>query len=201
MNKKKIAYVTVIITCLLSVSLIFQPQVKRVSAANGDLVFYNRIAPNGDVYQDDDYLYGGTIYNNRSDDTYRITQIRVDFYTKLDNGTIEHTDIAADNFPDNDPRYEIAPYESRTFTFQNTMNLTIGSSYNVTITLFFIDVTSTVETPFSRLMEDNATINVLYKRPPSPTYIWAVLVLLSAGILAMVIVGIVGWVKERREKK
>ena len=201
MNKKKIAYVTVIITCLLTMSMVFQPHIKKVAAANGDVLIYDRISPSGDVYQDDDYLFGGTIFNNRSGETFRVTLLKVDFYNKLENGTILKTSVASENYPD-DPRYVVAPFEAKTYYFQFAINLTIGLSYNLTILFYFKDVTSTVETPFERaMMDDNATINVIYKRPPSPAYIWAVLVLLTVGILAMVVVGIVGWVRDRRAKK
>ncbi len=201
MNKKT-TYVIFIITCLLSLSMVFQPQhLNQVSGANGDLVFYDLISPDGDVYQYDDYLFGGTIFNNRSDDTYRVSQLRVDFEYTHENGTIETTRVSSEQFAENDPRYWIAPFEAKTIYFQTAMNLTIGRSYNLSVKILFIDVESVVETPFVRPISENATITVQYKRPPSPGYIWIVLVLLSVGILSFIVLGIVGWVKDRRAKK
>ncbi len=201
MNKKT-AYVTFIIACLLSLSMVFKPQhINKVSGANGDLVFYGLISPNGDVYQDDDYLFGGTIFNNLSDDTFRVTQLRVDFEYTNTSGIIETTRVSSEQFAENDPRYWVAPFEAKTVYFQTVMNLTIGRSYNLSVKILFINIESEVETPFSRQIGENATISVQYKRPPSPAYIWVVLVLLSVGILAFVVLGIVGWVRDRRAKK
>ncbi len=201
MNKKT-AYVIFIITCLLSLSMVFQPQhLNIVSGANGDLVFYDLISPNGDVYQKDDYLFGGTIFNNHSEDIFRITQLRVDFEYTYDNGTIETTLVSSEQFAEDDPRYRVTPFEAKTIYFQTMMNLTIGRSYNLSVNILFINIESVVETPFVRPFSENATITVQYKRPPSPVYIWAVLVLLSIGILSFIVLGIVGWVKDRRAKK
>ncbi|MHA1155420.1 MAG: hypothetical protein ACTSQK_04870 [Candidatus Heimdallarchaeota archaeon] len=201
MNKKT-AYVTFIIACLLSLSMVFKPQhINKVSGANGDLVFYGLISPDGDVYQDDDYLFGGTIFNNLSDDTFRVTQLRVDFEYTNTSGMIETTRVSSEQFADEDPRYWVAPFEAKTVYFQTVMNLTIGRSYNLSVKILFINIESGVETPFTRQIGENATISVQYKRPPSPSYIWAVLILLSVGILAFVVLGIVGWVKDRRAKK
>lgn len=201
MNKKT-AYVIFIITCLLSLSLVNQPTyINKVSAADGDLVFYNRISPVGDVYQEDDYLFGGTVFNNRSDDTFRVTQLRVDFEYTNDTGMIETTRVSSEQFAENDPRYLVVPYEAKTVYFQTMINLTIGHSYNFTVKILYIDIESSSETPFVRQIGENATISVQYKRPPSPVYIWAVLALLTIGILAFVVLGIVGWVRDRRAKK
>ena len=199
MNKKTL-YVTFLITSLLAISMVYKPHINKVSAAEVDLLRYDRICPVGDVYQDDIYQFGGTLYNNDTSNTYRISSLRVDIYN-ISSQAIPQTTIATDDFDAEDPRYWLEPFESRSVYFEYAINLTIGSSYNLTVNIQYFDIESQTEFPNDIQIGENATINVIYKRPPSPAYIWVVLVLLTMGILAMVIVGIVGWVRDRRAKK
>ena len=196
---KKILSTLLIISSILTVSLIFQPN--YVAGAEFRLLFSNKQCPSGDVYQGDPVIFGATIYNNASD-TFRVLSFRIDVYNDSEEKqgrNFKETDIVYE-FPEDDVRYILAPEVSQTLYFQTNMSLRLDTNYTLQMFVLYIDVESQVETPNQFQIGGNLTLNVLYRREGAPNYIWVVFALLIVGILAFVVAAVVSWARERRDK-
>ncbi|MFW9921748.1 MAG: hypothetical protein ACFFDW_00470 [Candidatus Thorarchaeota archaeon] len=199
MNKKIIS-TTLMIACVLAVAMIYEPQMGQ--AAIVKLLMYDQIAPKGDIYQEDIAILGGTIFNN-STDTFRIVQLAADFYhyERNSSGRFEFKDSwDTPTTNEGDPRYIIEPNQARTIYFEHVIDLELNN-YTLIIRILYIDVASTTETPNDIQLGNNVSINVKFPRPSTPGYIWAVLVILSLAIIAIIVVGVVGWIRDRKAKK
>lgn len=199
MNKKLIS-TTLMIACVLAVAMVYEPQMGQ--AAYVKLLMYDQIAPHGVIYQDSTIILGGTIFNN-STDTFRIVQLAADFYYYVTNETgkfefKESWDTPTSN--EGDPRYLLEPNTARTVYFEHVVDLELNN-YTLIIRILYIDVTSTSETPNDFQLGNNVSIDVKYARPQTPGYIWAVLVILSLAIVAFIVAGVAGWIRDRKAKK
>lgn len=195
---KKFLYATLILTCVLSVAFIYQPYVGKVTAAEQPIFIYDQIAPEEQVYQDDIALFGATFYNNWSD-TFRIYQLVTDIYNDSTKNMLPQESWIFENTNEEDIRYQLEPGQSRTLYFEHELDLELAS-YNLTLRVLYIDVTSETENFNDVQIGNNVSIEVIYRRPQTPQYIWAVLVILTVGILAIIVAGLVSWIRERRSR-
>ena len=197
--KKKLLLPILTLAVVLTASFVVQPRIAQVSAKLGDLLIYNRLCPEGDIYRYDTIIFGGTIYNNDSR-TYHLTELRANFYGQTNRSLLLYSYEYL--FQHEITRYELPPGLTRTVSFQATIKeeLKIQDNYTVTLMVSYYEEGTEVE-PFTRQIGNNATINIKLRRIDAPNYIWAVLVLLSIGILVFVIVGLVGWIRERRARQ
>lgn len=193
---KKILTTAFIITTILTVAFVVKPQISQ--AAVEELFVYDRICPSGEVYKDSIQQFGGTIYNNRTIDSYRLTSIRVDIYY-AENKSNPQADYTKE-FSETDVRYLLEPGEAITVFFQHVIDLPLDVNYTFQIHILYINTASQTEIPNDVQIGNNATVDVVYDRPDAPSYIWVVMGLLLAGIVAFIVLGIVGWVRDRRAK-
>lgn len=184
---------------MLTTAFIIQPENAKVSASLGDLLLYNRLLPEGDVYREDTIIFGVTIHNNTTRNFY-LSEIRANFYASDSRANVTH--FYEYLFQHDVTRDELPPQLTRTVSFQATIKeeLRVQDNYTVMLMLSFYEE-GHEEGPYTKQIGENATINIKVHRLDAPNYIWAVLVLLSLGILSFVVVGLVGWVKERRAKQ
>lgn len=193
---KKILTTAFILATILSVAFVVKPQISK--AAAGELFLYDRICPSGEVYQNSIQQFGGTIYNNRTIEAYRLTSIRVDIYY-ADNKSLPQADYTKE-FSETDVRYVLEPGEAITVFFQHEIDLPLDVNYTFQIHILYINTESQTEIPYDKQLGENATVDVIYDRPDAPSYIWVVMALLIAGIIAFIVLGIVGWVRDRKAK-
>jgi len=202
---KKLLRLTFILACLLTVAYIIQPNLAKVSA--GHLVVFNRLGPSGDIHQGDIIIFGGTIYNNESIATYILTYLEVEVLALNDSGVLENIrpfeDFSFDSLPN---RNTVAPYESRTFAFQHIIGdeWPVEDNYTVTLKLHYRDIKDVGDeqvVDYELQIGESKTVNVKVKRIDAPNYIYGVFVVLLLAILAFIIIGLVGWIRERRAKQ
>jgi len=203
MNKKILQF-TIILTSLLAVSFVIQPQIARTSAEAGWLLIFDPKIPSQIIYQGDTIIYGGTIFNNDTSTTYLLTELDLRVYHP-DNTSKNIQPYAPFTFYSLATRNTIAPMESRSFAFEQKLGKEwpVHENYTVSLYVYFRDVEDAGDETvfdFEKLLA-NATVNVDLRRIDSPDYIYAVFVLLLVSILALLIVAIVGWVRERRSKQ
>ena len=184
---------------MLTTAFVIQPEIAKVSANLGDILLYNRLLPEGDVYRDDTVIFGVTLHNN-STRNYYLSEIRANFYAFDSRANVTH--FYEYLFQHDVTRDELPPQLTRTVSFQATIKeeLRVQDNYTVMLIVSYYEE-GHEEGPFTRQVGENATINIKVHRLDAPNYIWAVLVLLSLGILSFVVVGLVGWIKERRAKQ
>jgi len=184
---------------MLTTAIVIQPEIAQVSANLGDILIYNRLCPVGDVYRYDTIIFGGTLHNN-STTNYYLSEIRANFYEADNRGNITH--FYEYLFQHDVTRDELPPQQARTVSFQATIEeeLRVQDNYTVMLMVSYYEE-GHEEGPFTRQIGSNATINIKIRRLDAPNYIWVVLVLLSLGILAFVVVGFVGWIRERRSRQ
>ncbi|NHJ03208.1 MAG: hypothetical protein EAX90_00120 [Candidatus Heimdallarchaeota archaeon] len=194
---KKIFTTAFIIATILTVAFVVKPQMSH--AAVEELLVYDRICPSGEVFQGSIQSFGGTIYNNRTIDTYRLNAIRVDIYNDTKKGPLPEFNYVTE-FDETDVRYILEPGEAITVFFQHEIDLRLERNFTFQIHLLYFNFESQVETPNDIQIGENATVHVIYDRPDAPNYIWVVMALLIAGIIAFIVLGIVGWVRDRRAK-
>ncbi|MBN1328718.1 MAG: hypothetical protein JXA54_04515 [Candidatus Heimdallarchaeota archaeon] len=203
MNKKILQF-TIILTSLLAVSFIIQPQIARTSAETGRLLIFDPKFPSQTIYRGDTIIYGGTIFNNDTSRTYLLTEFDIRVYHP-DNLTKNLQPYSPFSFYSLATRNIIAPMESRTFAFEKALGeeLKIHDNYTFSMYLYFRDEADAGdETVFDfEKFLGNATVNVDLRRIDSPDYVYVVFIVLLVSILAILIIGIVGWVRERRSKQ
>ncbi|MBK5113417.1 MAG: hypothetical protein KGD59_05700 [Candidatus Heimdallarchaeota archaeon] len=197
--KRKILIPILTLAVILTAAFVVQPEIAKVSANLGDLLIYNRLCPVGDVYRYDTIIFGGTIHNNDTRN-FLLTEMRANFYAEGNRSEIIH--FYEYLFQHEVTRDELPPGLSRTISFQATIEeeLDIENNYTVMLIVSYYEEGTEVA-PWTRQIGSNATINILLRRIDAPNYIWAVMVLLSIGILAFVVVGLVGWIRERRARQ
>lgn len=197
--KRKILLPITILAVMLTTAFVIQPEIAKVSANLGDILIYNRLLPEGDVYRDDTIIFGVTLHNN-STTNYYLSEIRANFYAPDSKSNVTH--FYEYLFQHDVTRDELPPQLSRTVSFQATIKeeLRVQDNYTVMLMVSYYEE-GHEEGPFTRQVGENATINIKIRRLDAPDYIWVVLVLLSLGILAFVVVGFVGWIRERRSKQ
>ena len=202
---KKVLRLTFILTCLLTVAFVIEPKLAKVSA--GHLVVFNKIGPGGDIHQGDIVIFGGTIYNNESLATYILTYLKVEVFEVNETGDLvdirPFEDFSFDSLPN---RNTVAPHESRTFAFQHVIGneWPIKDNYTVTMKIFYRDIKDVGDeqvTDYELQIGKTTKVNVKVKREDAPNYIYGVFVVLLLAILAFVIIGLVGWIRERRAKQ
>jgi hypothetical protein len=197
--KKKILIPIFTLAVILIGAFVVQPKIAQVSANLGDLLIYNRLCPEGDIYRYDTIIFGGTIHNNDSRN-YLLTEMRANFYAEANRSEVVH--FYEYLFQHEITRDELSPGLTRTISFQAYIDveLDIEDNYTVVLTVSYYEEGTEVA-PFTRQIGSNATIDINLRRIDAPNYIWAVMVLLSIGILAFVVVGLVGWIRERRARQ
>ncbi|MHA1124173.1 MAG: hypothetical protein ACTSO7_00700 [Candidatus Heimdallarchaeota archaeon] len=196
MNKKFLTTM-LILSCVLSLTFVIKPNV--VSAAQIDLLTYDPRVPVTTIYHEDSITFGGTIFNNQTI-TFTLEYLVARFYNPENKTIIDHsytyelsTQVA---------RNELAPNEARTVSFTRVIGDELPSANNYTLKLVFgyYQKETTTTTPHEMQVGESIDLNVEIKRPPAPTYIYAVFVILIVTIVAIVVVSIVSWIKERRSK-
>jgi len=197
--KRKILLPIAMLAVMLTTAFVIQPENAKVSANLGDILLYNRLLPVGDVYRDDTVIFGVTLHNN-STTNYYLSEIRANFYAFDSRANVTH--FYEYLFQHDVTRDELPPQLTRTVSFQATIKeeLRVQDNYTVMLMVSYYEE-GHEEGPFTRQVGENATINIKVHRLDAPNYIWAVLVLLSLGILSFVVVGLVGWIKERRARQ
>ncbi|MHA1122805.1 MAG: hypothetical protein ACTSPC_08405 [Candidatus Heimdallarchaeota archaeon] len=197
--KRKILLPIAMLAVMLTTAFVIQPEIAKVSANLGDILLYNRLLPVGDVYRDDTIIFGVTLHNN-STTNYYLSELRANFYASDSKDNITH--FYEYLFQHDVTRDELPPQLTRTVSFQATIKdeLRVQDNYTVMLMISYYEE-GHEEGPFIRQVGENATINIKAHRLDAPNYIWAVMVLLTLGILAFVVVGLVGWIKERRAKQ
>ena len=197
--KRKILLPIAMLAVMLTTAFVIQPENAKVSANLGDILLYNRLLPEGDVYRDDTVIFGVTLHNN-STRNYYLSEIRANFYAFDSRANVTH--FYEYLFQHDVTRDELPPQLTRTVSFQAPIKeeLRVQDNYTVMLIVSYYEE-GHEEGPFTRQVGENATINIKVHRLDAPNYIWAVLVLLSLGILSFVVVGLVGWIKERRAKQ
>ena len=161
--------------------------------------------PSGDVYQGDTVIFGGTILNNQTRDL-RLLQLDVLIYNKV--SVTNSTEILYHTYEHNMrtqiTRNVLEPQEARTLSFEAMLGeeLPKAENYTAMLMLTFIQADTSEDdiVPYVFQIGNNATFHILIPREDAPRYIYAVFVLLLIGIIAFIILGIVGWVRERRSK-
>lgn len=197
--KRKILLPIAMLAVILTTAFVIQPENAKVSANLGDILIYDRLLPVGDVYRGDTVIFGVTLHNN-STTNYYLSELRANFYASDSRDNVTH--FYEYLFQHDVTRDELPPQLARTVSFQATImeELRVQDNYTVMLMVSFYEE-GHEEGPFTRQVGENATINIKVHRLDAPNYIWAVLVLLSLGILSFVVVGLVGWIKERRAKQ
>ncbi len=202
---KKVLRLTFILTCILTVAFVIEPNLAKVSA--GHLVVFNRIGPSGDIHQGDVVIFGGTIYNNESLATYILTYLKVEVLEVNKTGQFvdirPFEDFSFDSLPN---RNTVAPHESRTFAFQHIIGdeWPVKDNYTVSLKLYYRDIKDVGDeqvVDYELQIGETKIVNVKVKREDAPKYIYGVFVILLLAILAFVIIGLVGWIRERRAKQ
>jgi len=203
MNKKILQF-TIVLTSLLAVSFVIQPQIARTSAEVGKLLIFDPKIPSQTIYQGDTVIYGGTIFNNDTSTTYLLTELDLRVYHP-DNTSRNIQPYAPFSFYSLATRNTINPMEARSFAFEQELGKEwpVDENYTVSLYVYFRDVDDAGDETvfdFEKLL-GNATVNIDIRRIDSPDYVYVVFVILLVCIVALVIVGIVGWVRERRSKQ
>lgn len=196
MNKKMLI-TAVILSCVLSLTFVIKPNI--VSAAQIDLLAFDQRCPTDTIYYDDSVTFGGTIFNNQSV-TFVLEYLVARFYNPENKTVIDHSysyELSTQVL-----RNELAPNEARTVTFIRVIGDELPRENNYTLKLVFgyLEKDTTTTVPHELQVGEPIDINVDIRRPPAPSYIYAVFVILLLSILAFVVIGIVGWIKERRDK-
>ncbi|MGC9777887.1 MAG: hypothetical protein HZR80_01430 [Candidatus Heimdallarchaeota archaeon] len=198
MNKKVIR-LTIILTSLLVVMFIVQPKLAEVTADDRLLLAFDQLSPSGNVYQGDTVIFGGTVFNNQTRDL-RLIELSADVYVP-DNLSLPFH-YYTHSLREQITRNILEPNEARTLSFEVTIGdeLPKAENYTVILSLQFMQADQSEDdiTPYTYQIGTNATIHILIPRDDAPKYIYAVFVLLLLGIIAFIVLGIVGWVRERR---
>jgi hypothetical protein len=199
--KKRLLLNIFILANLLSVCLLFRPQIAS-NAANYALLCFDQINPEGDIYQGDTVRFGGTIFNNETE-PHLLDRIEVLFYNET-NRTIPHQ-VYQYQFQENQPmRNLINPLESRTEYFEQEIGEEIPQADNYTLQMYFYyheegsAPPGDTETLPNTQIGNNATINVLFRREDAPSYVYAILVLLLLAIISFIVVGVVSKMREKK---
>jgi hypothetical protein len=209
MNKKTLR-VILILTSLLSVIYFAKPQIAQVSASGDELFVFNRVAPQGTIYRGDTVLFGGTIYNNHSEDTFVLVELIVELLDIFNTSISQWLNQSASNigpfsFQSLVSRNTVEPYESRTFAFEQEIDdrVPLGENYTMRMKLVYINTIFEDDRFINQtIVGANITnLNIELPERESPNYIYVVFVVLLLGIVAFIIIGIVGWVRERRSKQ
>ncbi|NHJ49824.1 MAG: hypothetical protein FK733_18675 [Asgard group archaeon] len=205
---KKILRATIILASLLVVLYVVQPQLAQVSADAGKLLIFDRIAPTEVIYRGDTVLFGGTMYNNDSLRTYILEYLTIDVLD-LENTSQWINDpapIQSFDFSSLPSRNTVEPFESRSFVFEQEIDerIPLGVNYTMRLRLSFRDINDVGDEQvfsFEKIIGDNITdLEITTRRVDAPTYIYVVFVVLSLGIIAFIVLGLVGWIRERRSK-
>lgn len=184
-------------TCILTVLTVVQPKQARDSYAVTKLMTYDAICPEGDIYRGDKVFFGGTIYNNHTED-----QELLSLVTRVygeENRSLLVTDyeyqLGTEEYP-----IILEINEAKTVTFSVTIGDELEGADNYTFMMFFVhqDVDTTTEVPDETQIGNNFTVNILLHPPEAPLYIWAVLAVLLGAIIALIVVAIVSRVREKR---
>jgi hypothetical protein len=205
---KKILRTAIIIASLLTVLFIVQPHIAQVSGDAGQLLIFDRVAPTEVIYRGDTVLFGGTLYNNDSLRTYLLEYLAIDILdlTNTSQWINDPAPIQAFDFSSLPSRNTVEPFESRSFLFEHMIDerIPLGDNYTMRLRLVFRDLADEGDeqtNSFEKIIGDNITdLKITTRRIDAPTYIYAVFVILSLGILAFIILGLVGWIRERRNK-
>lgn len=206
MTKKSIKF-TIIFTCILTVLFVIQPKLAQVSAATGDLLMFDQIAPNEEIFRNDVILFGGTIYNNDSLRAFVLLFLNIQLLNP-DNKSdwLNPSPFGPYSFQALTFRNTIEPFESRTFLFEDTIDneVPIGENFTMRMQIEFISEEHLGDDqirPYLKTVGDNVTdLNISVHRIDAPSYIYIVFVLLLLGITAFIIIGLVGWIRDRRSK-
>ncbi|MHA1220559.1 MAG: hypothetical protein ACTSQB_02385 [Candidatus Heimdallarchaeota archaeon] len=203
MNRKLLRF-TIILTSLLALTFIVQPNVARTSAEAGRLLVFDRLGPSETIFHNDIVFFGGTVFNNDTSYTYLLIDLEVEIYHEF-NATKNLRLYPLYYFSSLVSRNTIEPMESRTFAFEQEISTEwpVAENYTVVLSLHFKNVDDmgdeTIQ-PYERWL-GNTSVNVDIHRVDAPNYIYAVFVLLLVGILSFIIIGLVGWIRERRAKQ
>ena len=200
MNKKLLPLSIISIILLFSIFYI-QPRIASSFTSSKRMVAYNRICPTGEIYQGDTVLFGGSLFNNESIKML-LVDFAVEFYNEILFGNLTKPYYSYSyTFNGEDPRNTLMTYDTRTFAFEQTVGKELPVEVNYTIILkISFEGESDQQIPDIKQIGENASLDILIKRPTAPNYIYIVFVLLLIGILAFVVVGLVGWIRERRKK-
>jgi hypothetical protein len=195
--KKNMLITAVILSVVLSLTFIIKPNL--VSAGQIDLFTYDQRCPTDTIYHDDMITFGGTIFNNQSE-IYTLEYLVARFYDPDNKSVITHSysyELSTQVF-----RNELNPNEARTVSFTRVIGDELPRATNYTLKLvfgYFLKDTTTT-TPHEEQVGDSIDLDVDIRRPDAPNYIYAVFAILLAGIIAIVIISIVSWVRERKSK-
>lgn len=201
---KKILRATIILISILALTFVVQPNIAKTSAEN--LLVFNKIGPAGEIYREDILIIGGTIYNNQSLHTYILLEFWMEVYHE-DNRSLDIEVMQAPySFASLSLRNTVEPWEYRSFSFDYLMDdrWPVDTNYTVSLFLTYIEIQNQgeeVTNPYQVQIGETKYVDVTTRREDAPSYIYAVFVLLILGILAFVVLGIVGWVRERRARQ
>ncbi|NHK32157.1 MAG: hypothetical protein FK730_12440 [Asgard group archaeon] len=206
MTKKLIKF-TIIFTSILTALLVVQPKIAQVSADTGDLLMFDQIAPNEEIFRGDVILFGGTIYNNDSLRTFVLLFLYIDLLDpNNESAWLDPAPFGPFSFEGLAFRNTLEPYDSRAFLFEDTIDkeVPIGENFTMRMQIEFIrdeNLGDDQVRPYLKTFGDNVTdLNISVRRVDAPNYIYIVFVLLLLGITAFIIIGLVGWIRERRNK-
>jgi hypothetical protein len=204
---KKLLKFTIIFATMLAVLFVVQPKIAKISADTGDLLMFDQIAPNEEIFRGDVILFGGTIYNNDSIRTFVLLFLHIDLLNP-DNKSdwLNPAPFGPFSFEGLTFRNTLEPYESRAFLFEDTIDneVPIGENFTMRMQIEFIrdeHLGDDQISPYLKTFGDNVTdLDISVRRVDAPSYIYVVFVLLLIGIIVFVIIGLVGWIRERRNK-
>ncbi len=196
---KKIIRLTIILTSLLVVMFVVQPKLAEVTADDRLLLAFDQLSPSGNVYQGDTVIFGGTVYNNQTRDL-RLLELSADVYQQDNLSAPFHQ--YPHSLREQITRNVLEPNKAKTLSFEVTIGdeLPKAENYTVILRLYFIQADQSEDNiiPYAFQIGTNATIHILIPRDDAPKYIYAVFVLLILGIISFIVLGIVGWIRERR---
>lgn len=198
---KNILSATFILTIIMTITLIYQPQLAEVSAQEDKMLIFNRICPTGEVYKGDVVKFGGTIYNNLSFPQ-ELIRLEVRFFNETDRTAPMKDYIYQYSYTDQQFRDILEPGETKTTYFERQIDLPLGDNYTVQLFVLHKDKDIPVgdQAPPETQIGKNATINVIIRRAEAPVYIYIVLILLLLAILAFIVAGVVSWAREKQGK-
>lgn len=202
---KKVFQLTVILTSLFLAMFIVQPRLAEITADDRLLFAFNWKLPSGNVYQGNTVIFEGTILNNQTEEM-QLLQMDVNVYNIVsdDNKTeiLYHT--YEHNLRNQITRNIVAPQEIKTISFEATLGEELPKAENYTamllLTFIHADVSEDDVIPYVFQIGNNATFHLQILRDDAPKYIYGVFVLLLLGIITFVVLGVVGWIRDRRSK-